>query len=349
MAIHEVGEHRSRQFFSMDYIDGLSLAQYSQNVTLSSLQSAALVREIALAVQAAHDQGILHRDLKPSNVLIDAEGQPHVADFGLAKRIDGESEWTATGQIVGTPSYMSPEQALGRIRELTFASDIYALGAILYELLAARPPFQGESTVETIRQLLDDEPVSLRHLKPSVSRDLETICLKCLEKQPQQRYQTARELAEELDRVIHDEPIRARPLGALPRGWRWCRRNPASALALLLVCVLAIAGPTAAIYVSGLLRRAQVAERNRTDAEIHALRTSAPAAVPQIVSGLHRDWERVRPQLVDLWRDPKLTPSDRTRVSVALAQEGQPYAGHAFEQLLVVDADEDAVVEHLDR
>jgi WD40 repeat protein/tRNA A-37 threonylcarbamoyl transferase component Bud32 len=260
VAIHEVGQHAGRHFFSMDYIEGRSLAEFARETPLSPHAAASLVKTIADAVQAAHDHGILHRDLKPSNVLIDAHGQPHVTDFGLAKRLEGDSQLTGTEQILGTPSYMPPEQGRGDRRQIGFASDVYSLGAILYELLTGRPPFRGESPVATIRQVLESEPVSPRRLNPAVSRDLETICLKCLEKEPAKRYATAQALADELDRFVRGMPIQARPISALARSWRWCRRNRVLATtgagglvaALLAVATLAVS----VVVVSGARNRA---------------------------------------------------------------------------------------------
>lgn len=247
VAIHEVGQHEGRHFFSMDYIEGASLATHARDNPFSPVAAATMVQTIACAVQAAHDQGILHRDLKPSNVLIDAHGQPHVTDFGLAKRLEVDSQLTGSEQVLGTPAYMPPEQARGDRRQIGFASDVYSLGAILYELLTGRPPFRGDSPMATIRQVLESEPVSPRRLNPAVPSDLETICLKCLEKEPARRYASAQALADDLRRLLVGEPIRALRITAIGRSVKWARRRPAIAALLAAVLLVAVVG------VSGIL------------------------------------------------------------------------------------------------
>ena len=225
VAIHEVGLHEGQHYFSMDFVDGQSLAQLPREQALTARQAAEYVRDAAEAVHYAHQQGTLHRDLKPSNILIDRQGRVRITDFGLAKRIEGNSDLTLTGQILGTPSYMPPEQASGKRSLVGAASDIYSLGAVLYELLTGRPPFRGESPVETLRQVESLDPVSPRLLNPAVPRDLETICLKCLEKEPHKRYGTAQFLADDFGRYLRGEPISARPSSMLQRFWKWYRRR----------------------------------------------------------------------------------------------------------------------------
>lgn len=347
VAIHEVGLHEGRHFFSMDYIEGSSLAEFARDNPLSPPAAAALVKAIAEAVQTAHDQGILHRDLKPSNVLIGPQGQPHVTDFGLAKRLDADSRLTGTEQILGTPAYMPPEQARGEHGQTSFASDVYSLGAVLYELLTGRPPFRGESPIATIRQVLESEAVSPRRLNPAVSRDLETICLKCLEKDAAKRYATAQALANELDRILRGVPIQARPIAALARGGRWCRRNPALALALALLLMLALGGPAVALYTTGLLRRATLAENDRLAAQIRLLRSGAPDSVPAIVAELNRRRDEVVPQLAALWSNSSLTDKERGRLSVVLYGEGANYADHAYQRLLAASPQEFGMLRQL--
>ena len=241
VAIHEVGQHDGQQYFSMAYVEGRSLAEMIRENPLPAVQAARYVETVARAVEYAHQQGTLHRDLKPANILIDRDDQPRITDFGLARRVDADSDLTKSGQILGSPSYMPPEQASGRLGEVGPGSDVYALGAVLYDLVTGRPPFKAETPTDTLLHVLHNEPVSPRALNPRVPRDLETICLKCLEKEPQRRYTSAAELSEELGRFLRGEPIHARPITAPGRTWRWCRRNPAvAALAAgLVVAVLA--------------------------------------------------------------------------------------------------------------
>jgi tRNA A-37 threonylcarbamoyl transferase component Bud32 len=276
VAIHEVGEHDGQHYFSMDYVEGTNLAALVRENPLPAQRSARYVKIIAEAIHYAHQQGTLHRDLKPSNVLIDANDQPRVTDFGLAKRIEGGSDLTGTGQVLGTPSYMPPEQAAAKRGTIGPASDVYALGAILYELLTGRPPFRAETPLDTLLQVLESEPVSPRMLNAKVPRDLETICLKCLEKEPAKRYETARTVAEDLRRFLSGEPILARPVGRFERAWRWSRRNPglaglAGAVAALLL-VLAVGG----VLMAG--RERVAAERERD------LRAGADAARAEAVN-----------------------------------------------------------------
>jgi len=223
--VHEVGAVEGTQFYSMEYIDGPNLAQKLEAGPLSNRTAARYVMLIARAVHYAHQRGILHRDLKPSNILIDAADQPHVTDFGLAKLLGADLQRTQTGQVMGTPSYMAPEQAGGRIRELAPATDVYSLGAVLYELLTGRPPFRSETPMDTLWHVLERDPAPPRLLNPKIDRDLETICLKCLEKDPRGRYATAEALAADLERYLHGESIQARSFNVLDRLARALERN----------------------------------------------------------------------------------------------------------------------------
>lgn len=245
VAIHEVGQTEAEHFFSMDYIDGKNLGEAVREQPMAARRAAQCLKTIAEAVHYAHQRGVLHRDLKPSNVLLDAFDEPHITDFGLAKVLGTDTELTMTGQVLGSPSYIAPEQAAGRLEEVGPRSDIYSLGGILYQLLTGRPPFQGETLPEILLQVRDEEPVLPRRLNPSVPADLQTICLKCLQKEPARRYSTAQELADDLTRFLAHEPIRARPVFPLEKIWLWSKRRPALAtliLALNLVLFLGVLG-----------------------------------------------------------------------------------------------------------
>jgi thiol-disulfide isomerase/thioredoxin/tetratricopeptide (TPR) repeat protein len=237
--IYHVGEESGQHYFTMKLIEGGSLRDHVGRYQADPRAAAHLMATVAHAIHYAHQHGVLHRDIKPGNILFDSQGQPHVTDFGLAKHLGGgEEAITISGVLLGTPSYMSPEQASSR-KQLTTASDVYSLGAVLYELLTGRAPFKGAGTVETIDQVLHREPTAPRMLNPKVPRDLETICLHCLAKDPKRRYGTAEALAKDLERYLAGEPIRARPVGLLERSLKWMQRRPAVA-ALILVSGLAV-------------------------------------------------------------------------------------------------------------
>jgi hypothetical protein len=235
--VFEIGEHDGRPFMALEFCPGGSLEAKLAKGPLAAKQAATLVKALAEAVQAAHVAQVLHRDLKPANVLLTETGAPKVTDFGLAKKLD-EQGATRTGSVMGTPSYMPPEQAEGK-KDIGPAADVYSLGAILYECLAARPPFRAATALDTLLQVLTEEPVPVRQLNAQAPVDLETICLKCLHKEPRKRYATARELADDLGRYLNGEPIRARPVGAVERAVKWARRNAVvSALAAAVFLVL---------------------------------------------------------------------------------------------------------------
>jgi WD40 repeat protein/tRNA A-37 threonylcarbamoyl transferase component Bud32 len=235
--IYEVGDCQGQQYYSMKLVDGGNLSQQVQHLVQQPRRAAEIVAAVARAVHHAHQRGILHRDLKPGNVLLDSRGTPHVSDFGLAKRVSADSRLTNTGAIVGTPSYMAPEQARAE-KGITIAADVYSLGAILYELLTGRPPFRAITPMETLFQVIEREPEPPRRVGPEVPRDLETICLKCLHKEPAKRYGSAEALADDLDRWLRGEPITARPTGRVERVALWMKRRPAAA-ALLAVSLFA--------------------------------------------------------------------------------------------------------------
>ncbi len=240
--VFEVGESGGVPFYSMRHVEGHSLARVVREGPVDGRQAAAYLEPVARAVQHAHEQGILHRDLKPANILLDADGRPHVTDFGLAKWLGEARELTQTGRVLGTLSYAPPEQLrdASRVRE---AGDVYSLGATLYHLLTGRPPFQAASQMEVLEQVRSREPVPPRQLNPAIPRDLETVALKCLQKEPGRRYASAAELADDLGRYLRHEPIRARPVGPLGRAWRWCRRRPAVATtgAVAVAALIAVA------------------------------------------------------------------------------------------------------------
>jgi len=229
VSVHEVGRDGGSVYIVSDFIEGMSLDKWLAGQRLTTREAAELCAKIADAMHEAHEAGVVHRDLKPGNIMLDTDGVPYLTDFGLAKREIGAVTMTIDGQILGTPAYMSPEQARGKSHEADRRSDVYSLGAILYELLTGETPFRGEARM-LIAQILRDEPVSPRRLNSRMPRDLETVCLKCLEKDPGRRYQTARDVADELRRFLSGESVQARPVGTIGRIWRWYRRHPDASL-----------------------------------------------------------------------------------------------------------------------
>jgi serine/threonine protein kinase/uncharacterized membrane protein YgcG len=315
VAVYDVGEENGCHYYSMELIEGRDLADLVRDRTLSAAEAAGHLLALADAMRYAHDQGILHRDLKPSNVLIDSRGVLKIADFGLAKRMNaGDSQLTQDDSVLGTPSYMPPEQASTDYGTVGPWSDVYSLGAILYELLSGRPPFRANSPLETVRLLLNTEPVPLRQLAPSVPRDLETICHRCLDRVPQRRYTSAKELAEELGRFLRQEPILARPIGRTQRLWRWCRRHPIESA---LMASLASALTIGSVAVFWQWRRAegnfQTAQRNQVRAQqtLEQLGTASDQLLVVV-----KDW---------IARLPASDSSQRDKLNTAL---------HAYQQLL---------------
>ncbi len=273
VAIHEVAEAGGRHFFSMDFVEGPNLDELIRDTSLSGERAARYLKSIAESIEVAHGQGILHRDLKPSNVLIDSANQPRISDFGLAKRIASDSKHTATGQIIGTPSYMPPEQATGDNDKVDRRSDVYALGGLLYAMLTGRPPFRADSSIATVMQVINDDPVPPRRLNSGIELDLETICMKCLEKSPRARYSTAAEVAAECERFLLGQPIHARPIGRVERGRRWCRHNPTVATLITAVVVVLLLGTCVSCYFAIRSNQNAIAsDRNAKRAEQNHLK-----------------------------------------------------------------------------
>ena len=252
-----MGERDGQCYFSMKLVEGGQLDEVVKDTPLSIPRAVEVIAKVARTVHYAHEHGILHRDIKPGNILLDAKGEPHLTDFGLARLVESESTVTQTLEVLGTPSYMAPEQAAGNNRAtavLTSATDVYGLGAVLYQLLTGHPPFAGGTTYETIKLLLENEPRPLRLWDPKVDRDVSTICLKCLEKDPQRRYPSALALAEDLERWLRHEPIQARPIGVVSRGKKWLQRNPTAAAVIALSLAL-ITSLGVIVWKSELFRR----------------------------------------------------------------------------------------------
>ena len=311
--VYEVGEHEGRPFLALEYVEGGSLDKQLAGTPLPARRAAELVEALARAMHYAHERGVVHRDLKPANVLIQGptvrEGAvpsaagalpdgrafdvaPKIADFGLAKRLDADTAHTQTGAILGTPSYMAPEQASGLAREANPLVDVYALGAILYECLTGRPPFRAATTLETLEQVRRDDPVSPSRLQPGLPRDVQTICLRCLQKVPTRRYGSAGELGDDLRRFLDGEPIRARPVGAPERLWKWAKRRPATA------SLIAAGVVSASLFVAGLLwhqgaLRREVARANANKALMLTNFRKAHAMLDDIFTKLELDTFRV--------------------------------------------------------
>lgn len=341
LPVYEVGEHQGQPFFSMKLAEGDSLARRAR--PLPPREAAKLVAQVARAVHHAHQRGILHRDLKPGNILLDAAGQPFVADFGLAKWLGRSSDLTVSQAMLGTPNYIAPEQARGASADLTTAADTYALGAVLFDLLTGRPPFVGDSLLETLRAVQEDAPPAPTALRPEVPRDLEIICLKCLEKDPAARYASAEALAQDLENYLAGRPIHARPLGPAAQALRWSRRNPVIAgLACALLVALAlvsIVSTVAAMRVSSARDRALAAEKKATSllresyvAQARASRRTGAAGqrfdslsaltrAAQIAPGADlRDEAAATLALCDVQLD-QLLPAVRTRPTAPIAYD----------------------------
>jgi tRNA A-37 threonylcarbamoyl transferase component Bud32 len=290
--IFEVGQFEDQHYFSMKLISGESLDKRRKAYLGNPRQAAELLSMTARAIHHAHQRGILHRDLKPANILIDPEGRPHVTDFGLAKRVEADSELTRSGAIMGTPAYMAPEQASGKRGAVTTVTDVYGLGAVLYALLTGKAPVGGDSVVDTLEQVRERSPEPPSKLNPKVPRDLDVICLKCLEKDPRRRYVSADALHEDLRRWLDGEPIAARPVGKAARAWMWCRRNPVIAGAATLVVTALVA--VAALSLLYAVQQTRLAKTTALYADEQRRRGNEQAEAATKIGGLNNNLEKER-------------------------------------------------------
>lgn len=313
VSVYEVGEHDGHHFLSMEYVEGQNFAEVAREQPLPARRAAAYLKTMAEAVEYAHERGVLHRDLKPSNVLLDLFDQPQITDFGLAKVAGNPEDLTITGQVLGSPSHMPPEQALGKSAPFLPQSDVYSLGAVLYQLLTCRPPFQGETIQQVLLQVQTVEPIAPRRLNPSVPADLQTICLKCLQKEPARRYRSARELADDLDRFLAKEPIRARPVSVAHRAWLWMRRRPVVAgmsAALLIAVAVGLAGifvewRRSQLHAQGELKQRLVAETLTAKTRLNLYAADVALAAQEIQND---DYGLARHRLAEL--KPKAGEAD---------------------------------------
>ncbi|MHB8876720.1 MAG: protein kinase domain-containing protein [Myxococcaceae bacterium] len=333
--IYEAGEYDGCPFFTMKLVDGGSLAGHLTALRGDRRHACELLATVARAVHHGHQRGILHRDLKPANILLDVAGVPHVADFGTAKHLEHSRGLTRSGAVVGTPSYMSPEQARGDAAAVTTSADVYSLGAILYELLTGRPPFAGATNARILQLVVETEPSRPREVDPTIDRDLETICLKCLEKEPERRYRSAEELAEQMEKHLRGEPIDTRPVGRLQRLWRWGRRHPAGAgVGTAVAAFLVVATVTAFSFAKAQEEalRAEVLASNR-----YAARLAAGTVLFQL-----REYaDRVKRAATDPTLLSLLDAGDRAALAGAGLPAGVdlPGAGPHFDSWLIDDRD----------
>ncbi|HEX2473934.1 MAG TPA: protein kinase, partial [Lacipirellulaceae bacterium] len=308
--VYEADEQDGQHFLAMAFVEGSDLAELVRGGPLAPAQATTIIQSAAEATHYAHQQGVIHRDLKPQNILIDHDGRPHITDFGLAKDARAGGATTTTGMVLGTPNYMAPEQITGRPENIGPAADVYSLGATLYHLLTGQPPFRAAGPIEALNNLVDREPAPPRSLNPTIPKDLETICLACLRKNPQRRYHSAGELARDLERWLNREPIRARRVTRREKVWLWCRRKPA--FASLIVTLVAVSLGAIAVAV-------EVYWRHRAETLVEQLLSADMADVPSIAGQLATYGGRAGPLLHDAFAAAEASSDAKKQLRAALA------------------------------
>ncbi len=311
VAVYDFGEEQGVCWISMELIAGRNLDDVTRAQPMAATDAAQCLRLIAAAVQHAHEQGVLHRDLKPSNILLSADGQPHIADFGIARRMEGTESFTRTGQVLGSPGFTAPEQALRGAADAR--TDVYGLGAILYSVLTSRPPFQGPTAESVLLQLRESDPLPPRQLNPAVPRDLETIVLKCLAREPARRYASAAAVTDDLTAFLEGRPISARAISSLERGWRWCRRRPALAAALTFAGLALTGGTAVSLWQAVLATRAGDDARTAADAEKAARESTADSLYASTVLVAQNELLQERARFGNLLAKQRPAPGARDR------------------------------------